>query len=271
MTTKPDIRPWWKNRNASVQLFRGNCLEVMKSLPRSSVDVVFADPPYFLSEDDGTTCSGGKRVSVVKGTWDESTDLRNIHAFNGQWLRACMRLVRISGTIWCSGTHHNIHSVGVAMRQLGMHVINEVIWEKSNPPPNLSCRSLRHGHESLIWARMSRFASHYFDYDAAVSINGGKQMGDIWRLGRPSKHEMAFGKHATQKPETLISRCLSISVPPGGLVLDPFSGSGTTAAVVASVGDALAWRHIGIEQNEEMLEIARSRVQSHEVCDADSS
>lgn len=252
---------YWKTPCDEVTLLHGNSLDVMESLPAMSCSIIFADPPYFLS-GDGTTCSGGERVAVSKGSWDVPRDIREMHAFNGRWLRLCRRLLKPGGTIWVCGTHHagSIHSIGVAMAQLQLEILNEVVWRKPNPPPSLACRSLTHAHETLLWAR-KRGAKHHFNYKTAKAY-AGKQMLDVWdAIGPPNKAERRHGRHPTQKPTALVSRCLAISSPHRGVVLDPFNGSGTTGVVcVGLAGSRL--KYIGIDMNEEYLEITKQRILS---------
>ncbi|TPV93360.1 MAG: site-specific DNA-methyltransferase [Myxococcales bacterium FL481] len=225
-------------------------------MPPESVDVVFADPPYFLS-NGGTTCSSGKRVSVNKGNWDESRGPEDNHAFNREWLAACRRVLTPDGTIWVSGTSHVIYSVGYAMQQLGFKPLNEIVWEKPNPPPNLSCRYFTHSTESVLWAARDRKSKHHFDYAEMRRRNGGKQMKTVWRMTAPGKREKLQGKHPTQKPLDLLDRLLVASCPRAGRVLDPFNGSGTTGVAAA----LLELNYIGIERETEYLELTRRRLE----------
>lgn len=230
-------------------------MEVMATLPEASFDVVFADPPYFLS-NGGTTCQAGKRVKVDKGKWDRSRGVEENHAFNRAWLEACQRLLTPNGTIWVSGTSHVIYSVGFAMQQLGFKMLNEIVWEKPNPPPNLSCRYFTHSTESVLWAARDRKAKHHFEYARMREENGGKQMKTVWRMTAPGKAEKQHGKHPTQKPLGLLRRILDASCPEDGRVLDPFNGSGTTA--VAAVRAQM--RYVGIERDEAYIDLTRARV-----------
>lgn len=253
------IKPFWNPKKSNVTLYHGDCIDIMAEMPDASVDVVWADPPYFLS-GKGTTCSGGKRVPVKKGKWDSPpATFAEMHAFNADWLRQCHRLLKPTGTIWVTGTLHSIHSIGVAMRQLGFGILNEVIWQKIAPPPNLGCRCLTHAHETLLWARKTPKSKHFFDYEMAKRFNGGKQLIDVWKIGRPGESETWFGKHPTQKPVRLVARCLAISLPKeGGVVLDPFQGHGTTGA--AALGSDGLWQYIGIENDAAMLEVTKKRI-----------
>ncbi len=192
------------------------------------MDLIFADPPYFLS-NDGITCHAGRMVSVNKGAWDRSRGPDANHDFNRAWLAACQRVLKQNGTIWVSGTAHIIHSVGFAMQQLGMKLLNDITWVKPNPPPNLSCRYFTHATETLIWAAKNAKSRHTFNYSLMKQHAGGKQMKSVWQIPAPDRDEKRFGKHPTQKPVALLERILLASSHEGDLVLDPFMGSGTTA------------------------------------------
>lgn len=239
----------------SATLYHGDSLELIEGLPDSCIDVIFADPPYFLS-NGGTTCQGGERVSVDKGAWDESPGIAKMHEFNLRWLAACRRVMRRDGTIWVSGTHHVIYSVGWAMQLLGYEQLNEVIWQKPNPPPNLGCRCLAHSHETLIWAAREEESGYHFDYARMRSANGGKQLKDVWTFTAPSGAEKRHGKHPTQKPLLLLRKVLEASARPGATVLDLFNGSGTTGVAATQLG----LRYIGFERELEYLELSARRL-----------
>ena len=238
-----------------LHLIRGNCLEIMAQAPDECVDMVFADPPYFLS-NNGITCHAGRMVSVNKGKWDESKGAIADHEFIKSWLGECGRLLKPTGSIWVSGTLHVIYSVGYAMQELGYKILNDIVWEKPNPPPNLACRNFTHSTEIILWARKSEKARHYFNYRLMKEINGGKQMKNVWMFSKPSKAEKAFGRHPTQKPEALLERIILASTQPGELVLDPFNGSGTTGVAAIKHGR----RYVGIELEQGYLETSRRRL-----------
>ena len=247
----------------SWSLLHGDCLDEMSGLaaanPQGLADLVFADPPYFLS-NGGMTCSSGKMVSVNKGNWDRSAGVQQNHEFNLAWLALAQRLLKPNGTIWVSGTHHVIYSVGFAMQQLGFRIINDIIWEKPNPPPNLGCRCFTHSTEILLWASRTHKSKHYFDYQSMKTENGGKQMKSVWRFKAPGSAEKKHGRHPTQKPVDLLKRVVQASSREGDLVLDPFCGSGSTG--VAAV--ALGRRFLGIEESGEYCELSSKRIK--EVC-----
>lgn len=241
----------------SLKLFQGDCLEVMNDARAESVDMIFADPPYFLS-NGGISCHAGKMVSVNKGRWDVSKGVKANHEFNLAWLSACQKALKPNGTIWVTGTHHVIFSVGFAMQELGYKILNDIAWEKPNPPPNLSCRYFTHSTETVIWAAKNEKSKHHFNYNLMREINGGKQMKTVWKMQAPKTSEKTFGKHPTQKPVALIERCLLASTEKGALVLDPFMGSGTTG--IACLTHQRGF--VGIELDPEYIERAVKRLSS---------
>ncbi len=247
--------PHWRSPDGRATLLHGDSLELLATLPEASIDLVFADPPYFLS-NGGTTCKSGRRASVDKGTWDRSLGVEDNHTFNRAWLSACQRVLRPNGTIWVSGTSHVIHSVGFAMQQLGYKLLNEICWEKPNPPPNLSCRYFTHSTETILWAARDRKSKHHFDYPAMRIENGGKQMKSVWRMMAPGRAEKSYGNHPTQKPIELLLRIVRAACPPGGSVLDPFNGSGTTGVAALRTGRS----YVGIDRDGSYLQLTSRRL-----------
>lgn len=249
------------------RLICGDSLQKLKALaaksPRGAFDVIFADPPYFLS-NGGASCRSGKRVSVNKGRWDKGASAEDVHRFNLEWIGLCQTLLKDTGTLWVCGTNHNIYSVGMAMRQVGLRVLNDVIWEKPNPPPNLGCRTLTHSHETIIWASKTVGARHCFNYKEIRAENGGKQVKTVWRMPAPGPDEKTCGRHPTQKPLDLVMRCLKASCPKGGRVLDPFVGSGTTSVACKILG----FDSVGIDKSAAFLAIARRRLAKARVLSA---
>jgi site-specific DNA-methyltransferase (adenine-specific) len=219
--------------------------------------MIFADPPYFLS-NGGITCHAGAMVKVDKGQCDKSRGPELNHEFNLEWLCRCQRVMRANGTIWVTGTLHVIFSVGYAMQQLGMKLQNDIAWEKPNPPPNLSCRYFTHSTETLLWAAKTERSKHAFNYDRMREINGGKQMKTVWTMSAATHDEKALGKHPTQKPVALVERCLLASTNETGLVLDPFLGGGTTAVAALRTGR----RCVGIEADANHVRLAIARVKA---------
>jgi site-specific DNA-methyltransferase (adenine-specific) len=249
----------FENKELGVWLYKDDCLDFMDNLieqyPNGIFDAIFADPPYFLS-NGGITCHAGKMVKVDKGKWDESKGAEVNHEFNYLWLSKCQKLLKTNGTIWVSGTHHVIYSVGYAMQQLGMKVLNNITWEKPNPPPNLSCRYFTHSTETIIWSAKNEKSKHFFNYDEMRKINFGKQMKSVWDFTAPNGDEKQFGKHPTQKPIQLLERILIASTKEGDMVFDPFSGSSTTG--VAAI--KLKRKFIGCELEQEFIDLSIKRL-----------
>jgi site-specific DNA-methyltransferase (adenine-specific) len=265
--------PVFRDDKHHIKIFQGDCLEILAKIPEDSIDLIFADPPYFLS-NDGITCHAGRMVSVNKGQWDRSPGPDKMHDFNRAWLAACQRVLQPNGSIWVSGTSHVIHSVGFAMQQLGFKLLNDITWVKPNPPPNLSCRYFTHATETLIWAAKNKKSKHTFNYSLMRQMAGGRQMKShwdmqkdenvwteddfpmVWEVLPPDKWEKRFGKHPTQKPVALLERIILAASNEGDLVLDPFSGSGTTL-VAAKRKKRKA---VGIELEPSFIEVAQKRL-----------
>jgi site-specific DNA-methyltransferase (adenine-specific) len=256
-------------------LYQGDSLEVLDKIaekhPDGCFDMIFADPPYFLS-NGGITCHAGKMVKVDKGDWDKSRGAEENHNFNREWLQRCRSVLKPNGTIWVTGTHHVVFSVGYAMQQLGFKILNDIAWEKPNPPPNLSCRYFTHSTETIIWAAKSDKSVHVFNYSDMKAVTG-KQMKTVWRLNQleapnslsnlwtvsaPGADEKVFSKHPTQKPLALVERCIAASTGLGDLILDPFVGAGTTAVACAKSKRNC----VGIDLNEEYVIGAAERVRA---------
>ncbi len=243
-----------------VWLYHADCLEFMDVLineyPNGVFDMIFADPPYFLS-NGGITCHAGKMVRVDKGQWDQSKGPELNHEFNTAWLSRCQSLLKPNGTIWVSGTHHVIHSVGFAMQQLGMKILNDITWEKPNPPPNLSCRYFTHSTETIIWAAKNEKSKHKFNYDKMRELNSGKQMKTVWNFTAPNGNEKDLGKHPTQKPVALLERIILSCTEEGDFILDPFSGSSTTG--VAAIN--FRRRYVGLELDASYIDLSQKRLE----------
>jgi site-specific DNA-methyltransferase (adenine-specific) len=247
--------PFFEDAGRGLRLYRGDALELLRRAKEGIFDLIFADPPYFLS-NGGVTCHAGKMVSVNKGMWDRAETFEAVHPFNLEWLGLCRRLLKPHGSIWVTGTAHNIYSVGFAMQTLGFKILNDIAWYKVNPPPNLACRYFTHATETILWARRDAKARHTFNYQEMKRENGGKQMQSLWSIKPPAKHEKRYGKHPTQKPEALLDRILRASTNPRALVLDPFCGSGTTGVICARLGR----QFVGIDLMSDYLEIAVARL-----------
>jgi len=242
-----------------IYLYQIDCVQFMDALiekyPNGLFDMIFADPPYFLS-NGGITCYSGKIAKVDKGNWDKSKGVDENHEFNLAWLSRCQKLLKKDGTIWVSGTHHVIYSVGFAMQQLGMKILNDISWEKPNPPPNISCRYFTHSTETIIWAAKNKNSKHYFNYEELRKMNNGKQMKNVWTIPAPNGEEKKFGKHPTQKPLKLLERIIIASTKENDLIFDPFAGSSTTG--VAAIN--LNRRFVGCELESKYIEISILRL-----------
>lgn len=217
-------------------------------------DMIFADPPYFLS-NGGISLQAGKVVCVDKGKWDKGKTQAEMDEWNREWLRLCRDKLKDNGTIWVSGTYHNIFSVANNLTQLGYKILNVVTWQKTNPPCNISCRFFTYSTELIIWARKCQKVPHRFNYELMKMLNDNKQMTDVWRLPAIGRWEKTCGKHPTQKPLSLLTRIILASTVPGDWILDPFSGSATTGIAANLCNRKFA----GIEQQEEYCQMAKAR------------
>lgn len=249
------LKPYYCNSNAA--LYLSDTFEALEKMLPEKVDMVFADPPYFLS-NGGISCRAGKIVSVNKGDWDKIGGFDEKHNFNRRWIRLCYRVLKPNGTIWISGTMHNIYSVGMALEQEGFKIINNITWQKTNPPPNMACRCFTHSTETVLWAQKAdKNARHFFDYDLMKEMNGGKQMKDVWAGALTPSTEKKFGRHPTQKPLYLLERILLASTVENDVVLDPFCGSSTTGVACKR----LKRNYIGIDNNEEYIKLSKERLE----------
>jgi len=259
-------KPYYQKPNFS--LYQADCLKLLEQIPENSVDMVFADPPYFLSSGS-FTCQNGKMVSVKKGNWDLSNGTKKNFEFHLDWIGACKRILKPSGTIWISGTYHSIYQCGFALQIHHFNILNDIAWFKPNASPNLSCRFFTASHETLIWARKEKNAKHIFNYE--VMKNGdfpedqlkkpGLQMRSVWSLNTPKPAEKKNGKHPTQKPVDLLKRIILASTNEGDIIVDPFSGSSTTGLVAYSFGR----KYIGIEIEKDYLDLSIKRFEEIEL------
>lgn len=255
-------KPYFKND--SVALYLADSIEFMKKLPENSIDMIFADPPYNLS-NGGFTVHAGKRVSVNKGKWDESKGMEEDYAFHLAWLKECYRILKPEGTIWVSGTYHSIYQCGHALQALGYKILNDITWFKPNASPNLSGRYFTASHETLLWARKDPKAKHTFNYQDMKNglwhMNDfikkeGKQMRSVWAIGTPKREEKVHGKHPTQKPIALLDRIVLAATNAGDIILDPFTGSSTTGVAAHKHGR----KFIGIDLEKEYLDLSVKRL-----------
>jgi site-specific DNA-methyltransferase (adenine-specific) len=254
--------PYFADKNFS--LYLGDSLKIMAQIPDDSVDMIFADPPYNLS-NGGFTVHAGKRVSVHKGDWDVSKGTLEDFNFHLKWIQACKRILKPAGTIWVSGTYHSIYACGYALQFAGYKILNDITWFKPNASPNLSGRYFAAAHETLIWARKDPEARHYFDYEAMKKDDWfehddqikkeNKQMRSVWRINTPRPDEKIFGKHPTQKPLTLLRRIVKASSKEGDLILDPFTGSSTTGIAAVEANR----KFIGLDLEKEYLDLSIKR------------
>ena len=254
-------KPYFSENN--FVLYNGDSLTLLKELPENSIDMIFADPPYNLS-NGGFTVHAGRMVSVNKGDWDKSNGFAKDYEFHYKWMEACKRVLKPHGTLWVSGTYHSIYQCGHALQSLGYHILNDISWFKPNASPNLSCRYFTASHETLIWARKDKKAKHIFHYSLMKNGNWpedqlkkpGLQMRSVWAMGTPKPEEKKFGKHPTQKPIDLLKRIVLASTNEGDVVLDPFTGSSTTG--LASILNNR--KFIGIDNEKDYLDLSIKRL-----------
>lgn len=247
------IKSYYKSPNRDFTLLYGDCFQLLREFD-FKFSCIFADPPYFLS-NGGITVQAGKIVSVNKGEWDRGKSLQEIMEFNMEWLNLCRDKLKENGTIWISGTYHNIFSVANCLTELGYKILNVVTWAKTNPPPNITCRYFTYSTEFIIWARKSENKPHFFNYNLMKLINGNKQMKDVWTLPAIAPWEKSCGKHPTQKPLSLLTRIIMASTKQGEWILDPFCGSSTTGIAA----NLLKRRYLGIDKELEYLEMSKHR------------
>jgi len=257
-------------KNQGITLYNQDCLVVLDELEENSVDMIFADPPYMLS-NNGFTCENGKMVSVNKGKWDKSKGFEDDLIFHQTWLEKCKRVLKSNGTIWISGTYHSIYQCGFLLQKLNFHILNDISWFKPNASPNLSCRFFTASHETLIWARKDKKAKHYFDYKSMKDGNfpednlkkSNLQMRSVWSIPTSKPSEKIFGKHPTQKPLSLLKRIVKSSTDLNSVIVDPFNGSGTTGVAVLEVG----WnrKYIGIELDKNYIDLSIKRFEDFEI------
>lgn len=247
------VHPYFKSSDRKFTLLQGDSFKLLTQF-EFKFDMIFADPPYFLS-NGGISVQNGKIVCVDKGEWDKGGTTEHMDSFNKEWLKLCRDKLKENGTIWVSGTYHNIFSVANKLTELGYKILNVITWAKTNPPPNISCRYFTFSTEFIIWARKSPKVPHYYNYDLMKQMNGNKQMTDIWQLPAIARWEKSCGKHPTQKPLSVLVRTILASTTKGAWILDPFAGSGTTGIAA----NLLERRFLGIEKDEEYLSMSKAR------------
>jgi len=248
-----------------IDLVYGDSFEIMPSIPSESFDLIFVDPPYKLS-NDGFTCQSGKKVSVNKGEWDKSEGFEKDFQYHLKWISECKRLLKPNGTIFISGTYHNIYLCGYALLLNDWHILNDISWFKPNASPNLSGRMFTASHENLIWAKKSKSAKQTFNYNLMREMDfprdqlkaAGKQMRSVWSISTPQSSEKTFGKHPTQKPLALLARIILAATNEGDVVFDPFMGSGTTGVAAKKLKRSFK----GIEVEKSHFNLAEMRINS---------
>lgn len=237
------------------KLIYNDTFKQLKKFEDKSIDMIFADPPYFLS-DDGITCRSGKIASVNKGEWDKSLSVKDKLEYNKKWINECYRILKDNGTIWISGTMHNIYSIGESLEEENFKILNNITWQKTNPPPNIACKTFTHSTETILWAKKNIKNNKYtFNYSLMKELNGGKQMKDVWITSLTKPSEKKQGKHPTQKPLELLERIILASTKENDLILDPFCGSSTTG--IAAI--KLNRKYIGIDNSKEYLDLSIRR------------
>lgn len=243
------------------QILLGDCRQILADLPEKSVDLIFADPPYNLQLQQELLRPNMTKVDAVDDEWDHFNDLAEYDRFTEEWLRQCRRVLKDTGTLWVIGSYHNIYRIGNILMNLGYWMLNDVVWQKTNPMPNFRGVRFTNAHETLLWAKKSKDQKKYtFNYHAMKNANEGKQMRSDWEIPICSGSERlkidGQKAHPTQKPEALLYRVLLSSSNPGDIVLDPFFGTGTTGAVARKLH-----RHwIGIERDTEYARLAQERI-----------
>ena len=247
------IKSFYKSDNRDFTIVHGDCFEVLPQFD-FKFDMIFADPPYFLS-NGGISYHAGKVVCVDKGEWDKGGSPESIMEFNRKWLSLCREKLKDNGTIWISGTHHNIFSIATVLTELGYKILNVITWAKTNPPPNISCRFFTYSTEFIIWARKCPKVPHKYHYELMKAINDGKQMTDEWRLPAIGRWEKSCGKHPTQKPLAILTRIILASTDENDWILDPFAGSSTTGIAANLCGR----KFLGIEQERDFAALSMAR------------
>lgn len=259
------IRMLGKKLNTILQ---GDCVEVLKSLPTNSVDMVFADPPYNMQLGGELHRPDHTKVDAVTDHWDQFETMRAYDELSRAWLAECRRVLKDDGTLWVIGSYHNIYRVGASLMDAGYWILNDVVWRKNNPMPNFRGTRLCNAHETLIWASKSEKSKYTFNYDSLKEMNDGLQMRSDWLIpicngGERLKDNDGQKVHTTQKPEALLYRVLMTASKPGDVILDPFFGTGTTGAVAKKMGR----KFIGIERESKYIEHATKRIDAIKVAD----
>lgn len=242
-------------------ILQGDCLEILQSLPDASIDLIFADPPYFMQTEGELLRTDGSKFAGVEDQWDKFQDFAAYDAFCEKWLKECKRLLKPTGSIWVIGSFQNIYRLGYIMQNLGFWVLNDVVWHKTNPVPNFGGTRFCNAHETLLWCSKGKKHKFTFNYKTMKHLNQGKQAKSVWELplctGKERiKDEQGKKAHSTQKPEALLYKIILSSSKPNDVILDPFFGTGTTGAVAKALGREF----IGIEREAQYIAIAQQRI-----------
>jgi len=257
-----ELKPYFSSDNSII--FNQDCLEILSRIKENSVDMIFADPPYMLS-NNGFTCKNGRMVNVNKGKWDKSNGFEEDLKFHDTWIAACRKVLKPEGTIWISGTYHSIYQCGYLLQKNNFHILNDISWFKPNAAPNLSCRFFTASHETIIWARKDKKAKHTFNYEKMKRgifpedkmKKENTQMRSVWSIPTPKNGEKEYGKHPTQKPLDLLLRIITASTNTGALILDPFNGGGTTGVASLIAGKRF---YIGTEIDINYCKLSKDRL-----------
>src|SRR5512138_3514952 len=251
-------------------ILHGDCIEILKSLPENSVDLIFADPPYNLQLQNDLYRPNMTKVDAVNDRWDKFDDFAAYDEFTREWLSASQRVLKETGTIWVIGTYHNIYRVGAIMQDLGFWILNDILWLKNNPMPNFRGVRFTNAHETMIWAQKKKGSPYTFNHRSMKALNDDLQMRSDWTIplvtGKKRIRANGSKAHSTQKPEALLYRVIMASSSPGDVVLDPFFVSGTTGAVAKQLGRS--W--IGIERDKKYIRVAHKRIDAVKRADEES-
>jgi len=239
-------------------------------MPKNSVDLIFADPPYNLQLRNDLYRPNMTKVDAVNDGWDQFDGFAEYDVFSREWLSATRRVLKETGTIWVIGSYHNIYRVGSLMQDLGFWILNDIVWVKNNPMPNFRGVRFTNAHETMIWAQKKQGAKYTFNHKSMKALNDDLQMRSDWNLnlatGKQRIRANGTKAHSTQKPEALLYRVIMASSNPGDVVLDPFFGSGTTGAVAKKLG-----RHwIGVEREKKYVRLAQKRIDAVQSSDEEA-
>ena len=248
--------------NLHNKLINGDSLKELKKIPDETFDLIFADPPYNLQLQNSLIRPDRSKVNAVNDKWDQFESFKSYDKFTSEWLEQCKRVLKKNGSIWVIGSYHNIFRVGKIIQDLGFWILNDVIWNKSNPMPNFRGTRFTNAHETLIWASKDKKSKYTFNYQSMKSFNDDLQMRSTWNFpicnGKERLKDNGIKVHSTQKPEALLHRILLASSNKNDFILDPFSGSGTTAVVSKKLGRS----YFGIEKEKKYFKAANKRIKN---------